>query len=83
MRSEGVELIYWADTESGLMEIYNFPGVIYAIEVGRHDEGLARKDCELPRAAGRRARVVCENVVDERARDGAQREQRAGVHGRV
>jgi len=44
MRSEGVEPIYWAGTESGLMEVYNFPGVIYAIEVGRHDEGLARKD---------------------------------------
>jgi len=30
MRSEGADPIYWAGTESGLMEIYNFPGVIYA-----------------------------------------------------
>jgi len=29
MRSEGVEPIYWAGTESGLMDIYNFLGVIY------------------------------------------------------
>jgi len=27
MRSEGVEPIYWAGTESGLMDIYNFPGI--------------------------------------------------------
>ena len=32
MRSEGVEPIYWAGTESGLMDIYNFPGVIYATD---------------------------------------------------
>jgi len=32
MRSEGVEPIYWAGTESGLMEIYNFPGIIYATD---------------------------------------------------
>ena len=31
MRSEGVELIYWAGTESGLMDIYNFPGVILSM----------------------------------------------------
>ena len=28
MRSEGVEPIYWAGTESGLMDIYNFPGYL-------------------------------------------------------
>ena len=27
MRSEGVQPIYWAGTESGLMDIYNFPGI--------------------------------------------------------
>jgi len=32
MRSEGVEPIYWAGMESGLMDIYNFPGVIYATD---------------------------------------------------
>jgi len=32
MRSEGVEPIYWAGTESGLMDIYNFPGVVYATD---------------------------------------------------
>ena len=31
MRSNGVESIYWVGTESGLMDIYNFPGVIYAM----------------------------------------------------
>jgi len=30
MRSDGVESIYWAGTESGLMDIYKVPGVIYA-----------------------------------------------------
>jgi len=29
MRSDGVKSIYWAGTESGLINIYNFPGVIY------------------------------------------------------
>jgi len=32
MCSDGVESIYWAGTESGLMNIYNFPGVIYATD---------------------------------------------------
>jgi len=32
MRSEGTESIYWAGTESGLMDIHNFPGVIYATD---------------------------------------------------
>ena len=42
MRSEGVESIYWAGTESGFMDIYNFPGVIYAT-----DGGLLREDFTL------------------------------------
>ena len=32
MRSDGVKSISWAGTESGLMDIYNFPGVIYATD---------------------------------------------------
>jgi len=32
MRANGVEPIYWAGTESGLMNIYNFPGVTYAMD---------------------------------------------------
>jgi len=32
MRSDGVESIYWAGKEAGLMDIYNFPGVIYATD---------------------------------------------------
>jgi len=44
MRSEGVELIYWAGTESGLMEIYNFPGVIYATDGSKGSTGMAMYD---------------------------------------
>jgi len=40
MRSEGVEPIYWAGTESGLMEIYNFPGVIYATDGSKGSTGM-------------------------------------------
>ena len=40
MRSEGVEPIYWAGTESGLMEIYNFPGVIYATDGSKDSTGM-------------------------------------------
>jgi len=32
MRSDGVESIYWAGTELGLSDIYNFHGVIYATD---------------------------------------------------
>jgi len=40
MRSEGVEPMYWAGTESGLMEIYNFPGVIYATDGSKSSTGM-------------------------------------------
>jgi len=40
MRSEGVEPIYWAGTESGLMDIYNFPGVIYATDDSKGSTGM-------------------------------------------
>jgi len=40
MRSEGVEPIYWAGTESGLMDIYNFPGVIYATDGSKGSTGM-------------------------------------------
>ena len=34
------ESIYWAGTESGLMEIYNFPGVIYATDGSKSIKGM-------------------------------------------
>jgi len=40
MRSEGVEPIYWAGTQSGLMDIYNFPGVIYATDGSKGSTGM-------------------------------------------
>jgi len=40
MRSDGVELIYWAGTESGLMDIYNFSGVIYATDGSKGSTGM-------------------------------------------
>jgi len=40
MRSEGVEPIYWAGTESGLMDTYNFPGVIYATDGSKGSTGM-------------------------------------------
>jgi len=40
MRSEGVEPIYWAGMESGLMDIYNFPGVIYATDSLKGSTGI-------------------------------------------
>jgi len=40
MRSGGVESIYWAGTESGLMDIYNFPGVIYATDGSKSSTGM-------------------------------------------
>ena len=40
MRSEGVEPIYWAGTESGLMDIYYFPGVIYATDGSKGSTGM-------------------------------------------
>ena len=40
MRSDGVESIYWADTELGLMDIDNFPGVIYATDGSKGSTGI-------------------------------------------
>jgi len=40
MRSEGVDTIYWMGTESGLMDIYNFPGVIYATDCSKGGTGM-------------------------------------------
>jgi len=40
MRSEGVEPIYGAGTESGLMDIYNFPGNIYATDGSKGSTGM-------------------------------------------
>jgi len=35
-----MESIYWAGTESGLMDIYNFPGVIYATDGSKSIKGM-------------------------------------------
>ena len=35
-----MESIYWAGTESGLMDIYNFPGVIYATDGSKSSKGM-------------------------------------------
>jgi len=40
MRSDGVESTYWAGTKSGLMDIYNFPGVIYATDGSKGSTGM-------------------------------------------
>jgi len=40
MRFDGVESIYWAGTESGLIDIYNFPGVIYATDGSKSSTGM-------------------------------------------
>jgi len=40
MRSDEVESIYWAGPESGLMDIYNFPGVIYATDGLKRSKGM-------------------------------------------
>jgi len=40
MRSEGVEPIYWAGTESGLMNVYNFLWVIYATDGSKGSTGM-------------------------------------------
>jgi len=40
MRPEGVEPIYRVGTESGLMDIYNFPGVIYATDSSKGSTGM-------------------------------------------
>jgi len=41
MRSDGVELIYWAGTESGLMDIYKFPMIIYATDGSKSSKRMA------------------------------------------
>jgi len=40
MQSNGVESFYLAGTESGLMDIYNFPGVIYATDGSKGSTGI-------------------------------------------
>jgi len=41
MHSDGVKSIYWAGTESGLMDIYNFSGVISATNGSRSSKGIS------------------------------------------
>jgi len=40
MQSHGAEPIYWAGTKSGLMDIYNFSGVIYATDGSKGSTGM-------------------------------------------
>ena len=41
IRSDGVESIYWVGTESGLMDIYHFPGrVFYATDSSKGSTGM-------------------------------------------
>ena len=40
MQSDGMESICWAGTESGLMDMYNFPGVIYATDGSKGSTGM-------------------------------------------
>ena len=40
MRADGVEEIYWSGTESGLMDILNFPGVVYATDGSKGSSGM-------------------------------------------
>jgi len=40
MRADGVEEIYWAGTETGLMDILNFPGVVYATDGSKSSNGM-------------------------------------------
>jgi len=40
MRSDGVESIYWAGTESGFINIHNFPGFIYVTDGSKNSKGI-------------------------------------------
>jgi len=49
---DGLELMYWAGTESSLMEIHNFPGVIFATDGSKSSKGMgASTDKTLSEAA--------------------------------
>ena len=52
MRSNGVETIYWAGAESGLMDTYNFPGVIYTTDVSKGSTGMGASTSTIPKTAG-------------------------------
>ena len=52
MRSDEVESIYWAGPESGLMDIYNFPGVIYAKDGSKGSTGMGASTHTIPKEAG-------------------------------
>jgi len=40
MRADGVEEIYWSGTETSLMDILNFPGVVYATDGSKSSSGM-------------------------------------------
>jgi len=52
MRSNGVESIYWAGVESDLIDIYNFPGVIYATDGSKGSTGMGASTHTIPKEAG-------------------------------
>ena len=52
MRSNGVESIYWAGVESDLIDIYNFPGVIYATDGSKGSTGMEASTHTIPKEAG-------------------------------
>ena len=51
MRSDGVESMYWAGTESGLMDIDNCPGVIYATDGSKGSTGMGASTDTIPKEA--------------------------------
>jgi len=57
MRSDGVESIYWAGAESGLIDIYNFPGVIYATDGSKGSTGMGAGFYRHDIRGGERCRV--------------------------
>jgi len=40
MSNDGVESTYWSGTETGLLRITEFPGIIYATDSAKDDDGM-------------------------------------------
>jgi len=51
MRSNGVESTYWAGSESGLMDMHNFPGAIYATDGSKSSKGMGASTDMTPKGA--------------------------------
>lgn len=45
MRADRVQNAYWPGTESGLIDIPHFPGVIYATDGSHSDKGMGAGFC--------------------------------------